>query len=186
MRKILFWLPIAFIVYLLYKNACLDYPFGYSESTIVLVATLLFTILILPIIYKKEVDAFFDGRFSRYCLGTILIFFVGLPVFGVLLHMIVFKTFDFEDETLYLNDNYRVVKTWDVISSGGQCYFAVLKREGIREFCVFRSEHCRRIDDPKVIERNGSQALVLKSDSGHGKDTLWFEGPRSQKRSWEK
>jgi hypothetical protein len=114
-------------------------------------------------------------NFKKVLIGSCLVFIIAFfaTAGGILVWY--FETFDFEDETVFLNEKYRVVVTSEVITSGGRGYFAVLRRKDWGEYCVFKPDYYRRVDEPIVVVINEQPALILRSERrGFERDTLWF------------
>lgn len=168
-QKIVFWSVFSLALLLLVLSTRLNYPLGYGTNLFVYLLFLMICVFWMP----ENVRAFLL-RYKRVLIGSCLASgcLFALAFFatagGILLWY--FDTFDFNDETVFLDEKYRVVIVSPVITSGGRNYFAVLRRKGWKESCVFRPNYYRYVDDSRVVEIDGQPALILPSE----KDTIWF------------
>lgn len=155
-------------------SAKLNYPLGYNANLFVYLFFLAICVFWMP--KDSWVNLL---RYKKVLIGSCLVFIIAFFVTAGGILIWYFETFDFEDETVFLNNKYRVVVTSEVITSGGRKYFAVLRRRGLGEYCVFKPDYYRSIDEPRVVEINEQPALILLSERrGFERDTLWFHDPR--------
>lgn len=165
----LFLLFFGESAYLFWNSLSLYYPIGYSTNTLIYVV-----FIGIATFYLHSLGVF--KKTLRTGLGCSFIFYVAFMFTGGLLLVAIFDSTDFDDETIFLNDQYRIVKTSDVIRSGGQSYIAVLKRDGITERCIYKSG-MRRWDTPRIITGNDRAGLVARREDGSGQDTIWIVTP---------
>ncbi len=163
----IFLLFLFLSAYLFWNSLSLYYPFGYKTNTFVYIAFITTTI-----IYLKS-EGVFEKAF-RTGLSCSFIFYLVFMLTGGAILSAVFDGFDFDDETVFLNDQYRIVTTSEVIHSGGQSYIALLLREGITEHCIYRSG-MRRWENPRIIIEGSQVGLVARSEDGSRMDTIWIE-----------
>ena len=169
MRKIVFWSVCALALFLLLASTRLNYPLGYRTNSFVYLLFLMICVFWMP----EDIRSFLL-RYKKVLIGSCLAsgcFFI-LAFFatagGILLWC--FDTFDFNDETVFLDEKYRVVTVSPVVRSGGSNYFAVLKRKRWKEYCIFKSDYYRYVYDAQVVEIDGQPALILQGE----RDTVWL------------
>lgn len=164
----LFLLFFSVSAYLFCNSLGLYYPLGYKTNSYVYIVFIVISIVYLDSlgVLKKAV---------RTCLGCSFIFYVAFMLTAGLVLVAVFDLTDFDDETVFLNDRYRIVIISDVIRSGGQSYIAVLKREGKAERLLYKPGYSRRWENLRIITENGRVGLVARSEDGSRLDTIWID-----------
>ena len=166
--QILFWIFFGESVYLFWNSLNLYYSIGYKTKFFI------YLIFIgISIVYLSYSGVFKKISQRKWgCSSVLYLTFFTLPI--MILLPSIFEVTDFDDETLFLNEKYRIVSTSDVIMSGGQSYIAVLKREGKAEHCIYKSE-MRHWDKSRIITVDEKVGLVANNEEGSRLDTIWIE-----------
>lgn len=165
MNKIILLVLIFVSTYLLAASTYLNYPIGYHSNSFIYGMTLFYCIFYFwnncPVIIKNNRELIKNGCLLAGSFGGIMFFVsAGLIIVPIL------ETFDFDDRIVFYDGKYRIVVTADIIRSGGQSYFAVLKRQGWAEHCILRTQGCPLYSNPKIIEKGGQIILVQTEISG--------------------
>ncbi|MEO6038043.1 MAG: hypothetical protein ABIQ93_06485 [Saprospiraceae bacterium] len=164
---IFFWLFLGASAYLLWNTLSLNYPIGYKTNTFVYLG-----FITLSIIYLNDLG------YLKKSLGAALscsfVFYLVFMITGGFILITVFDAFDFDDKTIFLNDQFRIVETSDVIRSGGQSYIAVLERDGRSEHGIYWSG-MNHWEKSRIITENGRVGLLHRNETDNGWDTIWID-----------
>ena len=172
-KKIIYWFLFALSLFVFLSSLTLYYPLGYYSNSLVYSGFLLVNFFGLPDDYHQFLINLRD-KVKNTSLTCGILFLLVFVFTGGGIFLQFENTFDFDDETVFLNEKYRIVVTSQVITSGGQSYIAVLERNVLSESCVFKPHYCRRWYGPEVIKTDKGPALKVKSKNGVRFDTLYW------------
>jgi hypothetical protein len=171
MRYFLYVLLLISII-LLYESRKLYYPLGYNTNTFIYLLTIGFGLAQYILVEKNKKDQSFT-IFKSPQQTFLILFLMDLSPFIIMLGSLFFG-FDFDDTVLLETNKYRVVDIYDVPTSGGRFYYAILKKEIISENCIYKSQNYERLDQPVIMQINGEDVLVAQNDTSSEKKHIYF------------
>ena len=128
LQKPFYLLLLALSVFLLLSSLCLYYPLGYHTNRLVFAAFLLCNLFWLPDDYWQYVTERWQ-KAKNTCLVLGSIFLLAFAFTGGIILMPLEESFDFDDDTVFLDKNYRIVVTSKVITSGGAVVYSSFAAE---------------------------------------------------------
>lgn len=172
-NKIIYQFLFLLSLLLFFSSLLLYYPLGYDTNILIYSAFVLYSIFSMPEDYRQRLSRA-KSRMKDTGLACGSLFLVAFILTGGFIFIPFEKLFDFDDETEFVNKNYRVVTTSQVVRSGGQSYIAVLKRSWLSEHCVFKAPDPRVWGDPKVANTPQGAALIVRKNNGFCCDTIFL------------